>query len=51
MIKRVLAWTLLVGFLLLLINLLIFRWQPILSLGIYILIALSYVFFGMGKKN
>jgi hypothetical protein len=49
--RRIFAWVLLAGFLLLLVNLIFFRWQGMLSLGIYIIVATLYIFFNMGKGS
>jgi uncharacterized membrane protein HdeD (DUF308 family) len=51
MLKRLGAWILLVGFLVLLLNLVVFHYYMVQSLMIYLLIALSFIFFGMRKKQ
>lgn len=42
--KRVIAWVILIGFLLLLLNIIVFRFYWQLSMVIYILIAFAFVF-------
>ncbi|HOQ37396.1 MAG TPA: hypothetical protein PK033_09330 [Acetivibrio sp.] len=51
MIKRIIAWILLAGFILLLLNLAIFRIYWEISLTVYIFIMLIYVFFGLSKRQ
>lgn len=49
--KRILAWVLLIGFVLLIINLLTFRLYLEVSLIIYTIVALTFVFLNMGNKT
>jgi len=49
--KRILAWILLIGFVLLIINLLTFRLYLEVSLIIYTIVALTFVFLNMGNKT
>lgn len=41
--KRVIAWILLAGFVLLLLNLIVFRFYWQLSMGVYIIIVIAFV--------
>lgn len=49
--RRVFAWLLLAGFILLLLNLAIFKVYWEICLTVYIFIMLMYVFYGMAKKQ
>jgi|BioPla2DNA2_1021312.scaffolds.fasta_scaffold14049_6 hypothetical protein len=51
MIKRILAWILLAGFILLLLNLAVFKFYWEISLTVYIFIMLTYVFYSLAKKQ
>ncbi|MCX7922905.1 MAG: hypothetical protein N3B21_12980 [Clostridia bacterium] len=46
MLKRILAWMTLAGFILLILNLLVFRYQPTLSLTVYLAIVVAFIFWG-----
>jgi hypothetical protein len=42
--RRVLAWVMLIGFVLLIVNLLTIRYQPVLSFAIYFMVLVSFLF-------
>jgi hypothetical protein len=44
--RRIIAWVLLIGFVLLLLNLIVFRYHWKLSMAVYLIIMLTYVFTG-----
>lgn len=44
MLKRVLAWVLLAGFVFLLLNIMVFQFYVIPSISLYLIIALGFVF-------
>ncbi|HOJ12111.1 MAG TPA: hypothetical protein PK733_16180, partial [Clostridiales bacterium] len=48
--KRIIAWVMLSGFVLLLVNILIIGYQRILSVLVYLVIAFYYILF-MNKKS
>jgi hypothetical protein len=51
MFRKILAWILLAGFILLLLNLAIFRIYWEISLTVYIFIMLMYFFYSLAKKQ
>lgn len=44
MIRRAIAWVLLLGFILLLLNLIVFRFYWQLSMGVYLIVVFTFIF-------
>ncbi len=49
--RRVLAWILLAGFLLLILNIIVIGYQRMLSIAVYMVVALSFVFTNKLRKE
>lgn len=49
--RRILAWVMLVGFVVLLVNIIVFRYMWELSIALYVVILLYYCFTMMQRKK